>query len=192
MELTDRFARAAAEAARLHRGQMRKGSGTPYVAHLLAVAALALEHGADEDEAIAALLHDAVEDQGGEATRERIARRFGERAAAIVAGCSDAVDLPKPPWLPRKEAFVARLPGESRSVRLVTACDKLHNARSLMRDLLEHGEAVWSRFHGGREGTLWFYRTVAQVYDGPAGAELPAALLRELREALRALEEAAA
>src|SRR5205085_11747027 len=124
MSLTQRFEEALAFAARLHKSQLRKGTGVPYVSHLLAVAGIALEHGADEDEAIAALLHDAIEDQGGAATREEIRRRFGDRVVGIVDGCSDTDVSPKPPWRERKEAYIAHVRDASPSVRLVSAADK--------------------------------------------------------------------
>ena len=135
MTLSPCFDDALVFASRLHAGQLRKGTPVPYVAHLLAVTATVLEHGGDEDEAIAALLHDAVEDQGGAATRAKIRRRFGENVAAIVDGCTDADTIPKPPWQQRKEAYLAHLVGEtSPSVRLVSSADKLHNVRSIIAD----------------------------------------------------------
>jgi GTP pyrophosphokinase len=148
MILTERFEEALAFAARLHNAQVRKGTGIPYVSHLLAVASIALEHGADEDEAIAALLHDAVEDQGGDTARQEIRRRFGERVAAIVDGCTDAETTPKPPWRERKERYVAHVADAPPSVRLVSAADKLHNARAILADLRATGDAVWGRFKG--------------------------------------------
>ncbi len=150
-------------AAQLHAGQVRKGSGTPYIAHLLAVTSLVLEHDGDEDEATAALLHDAAEDQGGEATLAEIRRRFGPAVAEIVEGCSDTMATPKPSWRARKEAFLARLPHASPSVRLVSTADKLHNARTILADLRMMGDAVWDRFQGGREGTLWYHRSLVEI-----------------------------
>ena len=150
-------------AAKLHREQRRKGSKVPYVSHLLAVASLVIEHGGDEDEAIAALLHDAIEDQGGPAARDRILRRFGGRVAKIVEGCTDSQAIPKPPWEERKRVYIARIGEESRSVRLVSAADKLHNARCILSDYRNLGEEVWRRFEGRREGTLWYYRSVADA-----------------------------
>src|SRR5205085_9487458 len=134
MALTARFEEALIFSTQLHASQSRKGSATPYIAHLLAVTALVLENGGNEDEAIAALLHDAIEDQGGVATREEIRRRFGDRVVEIVNGCTDAEVVPKPPWRPRKDAFIARLYEAPASVRLVVAADKLHNARSVLAD----------------------------------------------------------
>ena len=187
MLLSPDFDEALVFASRLHAGQLRKGSPTPYVAHLLAVTAIVLEHGGTEAEAIAALLHDAVEDQGGAATRAKIRRRFGEAVAAIVDVCTDAETEPKPPWRERKEAYVAHLVHASPSVRLVAAADKLHNARSILADyqrLGEHGEEIWSRFRVGRADTLWFYRAVV---DALRTAE-PTPVVEELTRAVDALE----
>ncbi|MBC8254524.1 MAG: HD domain-containing protein [Ardenticatenia bacterium] len=161
--LSTRFQEAMVYAAQLHAGQVRKGSGTPYIAHLLAVTSLVLEHDGDEDEATAALLHDAAEDQGGEATLAEIRRRFGPAVAEIVEGCSDTMATPKPSWRARKEAFLARLPHASPSVRLVSTADKLHNARTILADLRMMGDAVWDRFQGGREGTLWYHRSLVEI-----------------------------
>lgn len=133
MLLSSRFTEALSYVAALHAEQRRKVSGEPYLAHLLAVTAIVMEHGGNEDEAIAALLHDAAEDQGGTATPEEIRRRFGAAVAEIVEGCSDTVVSPKPPWRQRKEAHIARLRDASPSVRLVVAADKLHNVGSLAR-----------------------------------------------------------
>jgi GTP pyrophosphokinase len=167
--LTQRFADACSWAATLHQSQCRKANATPYVAHLLAVAAIVLEHGGDEDEAIAALLHDAIEDQGGHPTRQQIAERFGPRVAAIVEGATETDVEPKPPWRQRKEAHLARLANADRSVQLVVAADKLHNASSIIADHGRLGDAVWSHFRGGQAGTLWYYRAVAaSVPDAPA------------------------
>jgi GTP pyrophosphokinase len=168
------FESALKYASRLHAKQTRKGSGAPYISHLLAVAAIALEHGATEKEAIAALLHDAVEDQGGQETLDEIRRRYGKRVARIVAACSDTDQSPKPPWRERKEAYVERLRSEPYSVRLVVAADKLHNARHLLSSYRVQGEDLWSRFNGGRDGTLWYYRAVADALagDGQVADEL--------------------
>ena len=167
--LSERFEQALVFATRLHAGQVRKGTQIPYVSHLLGVASLALDHGADEDEAIAALLHDAVEDQGGQPTLEEIRRRFGDRVAEIVAGCTDADVLPKPPWRQRKEAYIAHLEHASPSGRLVSACDKLHNARAILNDYQNVGDALWTRFNGGRDGTLWYYRELVAAFRRHSG-----------------------
>lgn len=169
--LTDRFERALVHAARLHRDQRRKGSGVPYISHLLAVCALTIEYGGDEDEAIAALLHDAIEDQGGAAARADILRQFGPRVTEIVDGCTDSDESPKPPWRARKEAYIARVRNASASVKLVSACDKIHNARSLVMDYRVCGEALWARFTGLREGTLWYYRAMVGALGKAPGVE---------------------
>ncbi len=161
--MTSRLEHALVFAARLHREQQRKGSGVPYVSHLLAVAAIVMEHGGDEDEAIAALLHDAIEDQGGAKTREKILRRFGERVTGIVEGCTDSDTIPKPPWEARKRVYIRRLGEKSASVRLVCAADKLHNARSILSDYRNLDEEIWERFEGRKEGTLWYYRSVLDM-----------------------------
>ena len=187
MQLTARFSDALAYACQLHATQVRKGSGVPYVAHLLSVAALVLEHGASEDEAIAAVLHDAVEDQGGAAVRDEIAERFGSTVADIVDGCTDTDLEPKPPWQQRKEQYLDRLPDAGHSVQLVSAADKLHNARSLVEDFRRHGDALWPRFTAGKQGTLWYYRSVT---DALAGAQC-AALVEELDRVVSELERMA-
>jgi (p)ppGpp synthase/HD superfamily hydrolase len=163
--LTARFEEAVVYAVRLHAQQKRKGTEIPYASHLFAVASLVLEDGGDEDQAIAALLHDAAEDQGGRPTLEEIRRRFGDRVAAIVLGCTDSEIEPKPPWRARKEAYVAHLRNAPRDVLCVSVADKLHNARSILSDLKRHGGGLWSRFSGGRDGVLWYYRTLVRVYQ---------------------------
>lgn len=163
--LSERFSRALARAHHLHSGQVRKGRGTPYVGHLLAVAAHVLEAGGDEDEAIAALLHDAAEDQGGAGTLADIRSEFGDRVADIVDSCSDTLETPKPPWRRRKETYIAHLDNASQSVLLVVAADKVHNCADTLRDFLVEGDAVWDRFKAGREQTLWFYHSVLEVLE---------------------------
>ena len=175
MILSDRFDEAVALAHHLHRAQRRKGGDIPYLAHLLGVTALVLEYGGDEDEAIAALLHDAVEDQGGAATLALIRDQFGERVAEIVDGCSDTDQVPKPPWHERKVAYLAHLEHASDSMRLVSLADKIHNARALVRDYQRIGEELWPRFKGGgRDGTLWYFRAAADLF-GRLGPAEPAA-----------------
>jgi (p)ppGpp synthase/HD superfamily hydrolase len=163
MGLTARFEEALVFATQLHAEQTRKGTTVPYIAHLLAVASIVLENDGNEDEAIAALLHDAIEDQGGAATREEIRRRFGDTVVAIVDGCTDAEILPKPPWRARKEAYIAHLHHASPSMLLVSAADKLHNARTVLADYRVLGDDIWQRFNGGKEGTLWYYRSVTNA-----------------------------
>jgi len=180
---TARFESAMAYAHQVHQGQRRKGTGIPYIAHVLGVAAIAMEYGAGEDEAIGALLHDAAEDGGGEATLAEIRARFGDAVADIVLGCSDSlVEDPedKLPWQARKENYLAHLENASRSVCLVSAADKLHNVRSIIRDYREHGDEVWERFQGRRDGTLWYYETVAHTllrrYRSPLTRDLQTAV----------------
>jgi (p)ppGpp synthase/HD superfamily hydrolase len=187
MLLSDRYRDALDLMFELHRAQSRRGSGVPYVAHLLGVSSLALEHGADEDEAIAALLHDAAEDQGGEATLSVIRRRFGDRVADIVAGCSDSLESAKPPWRERKERYLRHLASASSSVHLVSGCDKLYNARCILADHRCLGAALWPRFSGGRDGTLWYYRSLARIF-----AEAGSPVAGELNEVVAAIDRAAA
>ncbi|CAA9446540.1 MAG: GTP pyrophosphokinase [uncultured Rubrobacteraceae bacterium] len=169
MPYTERLDDALVYAADLHRDQTRKGTGVPYVTHLLAVAAIAGENGGTEDEVVAALLHDAPEDAGGEAQLAKIRARFGDTVAEIVAGCTDTYEDPKPPWRERKEEYIAHLSGAPASVRLVSAADKLHNARSVLADYRAIGEDLWGRFTGGRDGTLWYYRAVADALAKAGG-----------------------
>lgn len=188
MNLSARFEKALVYATRLHDGQHRKGKPVPYLAHLLGTASIALEFGANEDEAIAALLHDAVEDQGGVATREQIRRRFGDAVAKIVDGCTDSDTIPKPPWRARKEAYIAHLHTASPSVRLVSAADKLHNARAILRDFRTLGEALWERFAGGKAGTLWYYRALVEAFREDSAMPL----VEELDRVVTELERLAA
>ena len=186
--LSQRFEQALVYAAILHSGQGRKGTPVPYVSHVLSVAALALENGANEDEAIAALLHDAVEDAGGAPRLEDIRCRFGQTVAEIVAGCTDTDETPKPPWEERKRRYIAQLAHGSDSVKLVSCADKVHNARSIVADLREHSEAIWSRFTTGKSGTLWYYRTLVETYQ-QHGA--PKRLLDELVRTVEEMERLA-
>lgn len=182
MPLTARFDQALVVASELHREQRRKGGDVPYVSHLLAVCAIVLEHGGDEDEAIAALLHDGPEDQGGEATLALIGSRFGERVRSIVAACSDTFETPKPPWLQRKEAYLEHLSrGEvSRSALLVSAADKLHNLITTVDDLQAQGPAFWGRFNSTAEQQLWYYRSLASVYRDRLGGRLADAVAAQV------------
>jgi (p)ppGpp synthase/HD superfamily hydrolase len=163
--LDSRFEEALIFATRLHSSQTRKGKNLPYISHLLAVTALVFQAGGDEDEVIAALLHDAVEDQGGLQTLDEIRRRFGERVAMIVEGCSDSLGEPKPPWLERKTRYLAHLATAPVEVRRVSLADKLHNARTILTDLEEYGESTWTRFNGGRQGSLWYYQSLLEIFQ---------------------------
>ncbi len=185
--LGQRFEDALVFAARLHARQIRKGSEVPYIAHLIGVASIALEYGADEDEAIAGLLHDAIEDQGGPDAKKEIELRFGDRVAEIVEGCTDADVTPKPPWRQRKEAYLAHIRDASASVRLVSCSDKLHNARAILKDLRIHGDALWDRFRGGKEGTLWYYRSLADAFE----EVFPSPLTEELERVVSGIEKLA-
>ncbi len=164
MNLSPKFENALHYAVLVHAHQVRKGSGTPYIAHLLGVASIALENGANEGEAIAALLHDAGEDAGGDGRIADIRHRFGDAVADIVQGCTDAVTIPKPPWRKRKEDYIAHVSTVSASVRLVSASDKLYNARAILADFRQVGDEVWTRFKGGKDGTLWYYRSLITAF----------------------------
>ncbi|MDR3522146.1 MAG: HD domain-containing protein [Acidocella sp.] len=174
-----RLAEAAAFTMAIHADQCRKGSKTPYISHLLGVASIVLEFGGDEDQAIAGLLHDAIEDQGAE-QEPLIEARFGPRVAAIVRGCTDADTFPKPPWRARKEAYIAHLETTGPDVWLVSCADKLYNARAIVTDLRALGDAMFSRFTGGKDGTLWYYRKLAEVF----GRVFPRILSTELSVAV--------
>ncbi|HLL23968.1 MAG TPA: HD domain-containing protein [Kofleriaceae bacterium] len=195
--LGPRFATALSYAATLHATQLRKGTRTPYVSHLLAVAALAIEYGANEDEAIAALLHDSIEDQGGPEVRRRITALFGPLVADIVEGCTDTDVMPKPPWRERKERYIAHVTHTSPSVRLVSMCDKLHNARALIMDLRGKRADLWSRFSAGRDETCWYYRQLVNAFRTALAGDPPSSLrmtelLEELAQTVDSLERESA
>lgn len=157
------LAEAAAWAIEMHGDQVRKATGIPYVSHLFAVAALAMEYGADEDQTVAALLHDVIEDTP--AGFDDVNDRFGQRVAAIVESCSDSHGEPKPAWWERKRAYVHHV-GEMRSDALiVTMADKLHNAQSIRRDLLAQGLAMFARFTAADpEDQLWYFEALVEKY----------------------------
>lgn len=165
--LTARLAQALALAIEAHTGQKRKGTQIPYIAHLLGVAAIALEYGADEDQATAALLHDAVED-GGADYAKRIREQFGDRVADIVAGCTDGVPDAmgqKGDWETRKVSYLAHLQKAHDDVLLVSGSDKLHNARAIVEDLTRIGPKVFERFTAGQEKTLWYYESLSEIFE---------------------------
>jgi (p)ppGpp synthase/HD superfamily hydrolase len=164
VRLSRQFEKALVYATRIHGGQLRKKTKIPYIAHILGVTAIALEYGANETEAIGALLHDAVEDCGGAKRLRDIERKFGKAVAKIVDGCTDTDQIPKPPWRERKEKYIAHLAKASASTRLVSASDKLHNGRAILRNLRDEGDSIWSRFNGGKEGTLWYYRSLVSAF----------------------------
>ncbi|NJK28761.1 MAG: HD domain-containing protein [Acaryochloris sp. RU_4_1] len=182
--LSDRFAQALTYAHQLHQTQARKGSEIPYISHLLAVAALVLEDGGDEDQAIAALLHDAVEDQGGVTTLEAIRRYFGDHVAELVWACSDAATFPKPPWRERKQAYLKHLKQASPEVLRIAIADKLHNSRSLLFDLQRVGSQVWSRFNAPPADILWFHKRFLEISQD----QQPGPLVTELSQVLDQIE----
>ena len=163
--LSERFQRAFMKAFTLHGEQLRKASQTPYITHLMTVASLVLENGGSEDQAIAALLHDAVEDAGGLDTLEEIREEFGQHVADLVDGCTDSYAHPKEEWEPRKVAYLEKLKNASDEVKLISLADKIHNARSILRDLHLSGESTWEKFKGKKAGTLWYYQSLAKIFD---------------------------
>ena len=184
VKLGPRFLKGFLFAAEKHAGQTRKTTTIPYIAHLMGVASLVLEFGGDEDMAIAALLHDVVEDCGGAPMLKEVRRRFGNRVAKIVDGCTDSDIDPKPPWRGRKDTYLRHLKSADAETRLVSAADKLNNARSILSDYREAGESIWARFNGGCEGTLWYYRALVQEFK----RSKPNRLMRELELAVQELE----
>jgi (p)ppGpp synthase/HD superfamily hydrolase len=178
----EKFEDALIYATQLHREQWRKGSEVPYITHLLAVAAIVGENDGTENEVIAALLHDVPEDRGGKDRLEDIRARYGDEVAEIVDGCTDTYEDPKPDWQPRKKAYIAHVAKAPPSVRLVSAADKLHNARSILADLRAVGDELWDRFTGGKEGTLWYYRALVEAYAGNGSKPVVEELDRVVRE----------
>ena len=164
-KLGPRLQRAFRYAAEKHYGQTRKQTAVPYLSHLMAVASLVLEAGGDEDMAIAALLHDVVEDCGGMPRLREVRKQFGPRVAKIVEGCTDAYVVPKPEWLERKKNYLREVKHADAETRLVSAADKLHNVRTILADYRQDGESVWKRFSGKKEGTLWYYRALSDEYQ---------------------------
>jgi len=187
--LGPRFAAALSFATQLHATQLRKGTSVPYVSHLLAVTAISIEHGAVEDEAIAAVLHDAIEDQGQHETKRRIGELFGPVVLEIVVDCSDTEVTPKPPWHDRKRRYHAHVRQASPSARLVSMSDKLHNARSLIADLRLHQDALWDRFNAGRDDSLWNYRELVSAYRVGHATRPDPRLPRLLDELARTVDE---
>lgn len=182
--LGELFERALCFATRAHNGHWRKGSTIPYISHPLQVAGIALEYGADEEQAAAALLHDVIEDTP--TTRAEIRGEFGPRVADIVWACSDTDDHEaKGAWRPRKEAYFADLRQEGPDAALVSCSDKVHNARSIVADLRLAGPDFFERFTGKRDGTLWYYRSLVEIFEG---LDVPAGLLGELRTAVESME----
>jgi (p)ppGpp synthase/HD superfamily hydrolase len=185
VRLSPKFEKALVYATRIHGGQLRKKTRIPYIAHILGVTAIAMEYGATETEAIGALLHDAVEDCGGAKRLRDIERKFGKAVAKIVDGCTDTDQTPKPPWLIRKKAYIAHLRHAPVSTQIVSAADKLHNLRAILMDYRTEHDKLWSRFNGGKEGTLWYYAALLEAFHG--GKRL-APFLAKLDRTLTALE----
>jgi (p)ppGpp synthase/HD superfamily hydrolase len=183
-KLGRRFEQALKLAMQLHRKQKRKISRTPYFSHLMEVAALVLQDGGSEDQAITALLHDAAEDQGGRAILQQIKRQFGNDVAEMVEACSDSLDLVKSPWQERKERHLAHLQNAPQGAYRVLLADKICNGRSLLRNLRQDGPRVWGYFNGGKEGTLWYYRAMYQLLS----AKQPGVLADELRWVIEEIE----
>lgn len=184
--LSQRFSHALAYAFRLHQSQFRKGSTVPYISHLMSVAALVLEDGGDEDAAIAALLHDAVEDQGGNATRNEIEQQFGDAVLRIVDACTESDETPKPSWEQRKLQAIAQLQQAEPAIQRVIIADKLHNLRCIWADWQRQGDRVWQRFNASPADILWFYRACLDA----VGDRFSSPMLSELRTLLKSLESA--
>lgn len=185
-----RFQEALRFAVELHAAQSRKGTSIPYIGHLLGVCSIVIDAGGSEDEVIASLLHDGPEDQGGLATLERIRRRFGDRVAEIVEHCSDTFEEHKPPWRDRKERYLETLRScEDESVYLVSAADKLHNLRAILKDYREIGDLLWPRFSApsGKVDVLWYYEALLQRYESGPFRPRSRWVLRDLRETLAAV-----
>ncbi len=190
--LTERIAHALALAIEAHDGQKRKGTEIPYIAHPMGVASIALDHGADEDQAMAALLHDAVED-GGQHYAKIIRDQFGDRVADIVDGCTDGVPDTngiKEAWLPRKERYIAHLKTSSDDVLLVSGSDKLHNARAIVEDILNIGPSVFDRFTATQAQTIWYYESLAEIFS-KRGTPIAKSLADTVRRIKQLAEETA-
>src|SRR4029450_11894817 len=166
MQLSRHFEKALTYATRVHGGQLRKKTRIPYIAHILGAAAIAMEYGAKETEAIAALLNEGVGGCGGGKRLREIERKFGKHVARIVEGCTDTDQTTKPPWLERKKAYVAHVRHAPMPTKLVSASDKLHNVRAILMDYRKEGERLWSRFNGGKQGALWYYRALVNAFTG--------------------------
>jgi (p)ppGpp synthase/HD superfamily hydrolase len=164
-DLGPRLEEAFRYAAGKHAGQTRKQTAVPYLSHLMAVASLVLEAGGDEDMAIAALLHDVVEDCGGMPRLHEVREQFGQRVARIVEGCTDSFGEPKPEWVERKKDYLREVKHADARTRLVSASDKLHNVRTILADYRQDREAIWSRFSGKKDGTLWYYRALSDEFQ---------------------------
>jgi GTP pyrophosphokinase len=181
--LSGRFDEAILYAHEVHAAQQRKGTNAPYIGHLMGVSSIVLDDGGSEDEAIAALLHDAAEDQGGRARLDDIRRRFGDAVARIVEDCTDSWDMPKRPWAERKQAYVEHVRSLDRSSLRVSAADKVHNAYAILRDLRKSGETVWERFSAAPDDVMSYYEQLVRSYREAGGG----ALVDELDRIVRAI-----
>jgi (p)ppGpp synthase/HD superfamily hydrolase len=180
--LTPQFEAALVYATQLHAQQRRKVTHTPYIAHLLSVTALVLEDGGSEEEAIAALLHDAVEDQGGATTRAEIHRRFGSNVTAIIDGCTEPEQIPSMTWKEHKQLYLEQLRHGSPQVRRVALADKLHNARTLLINWRLAGESIWSEFRGGKENVLWLHEALLELFHQKSNSWMVEELEQVIKE----------
>lgn len=191
-QCTPRLIQAFQFAAHEHRCQLRKGTKIPYISHLMSVSALVMENGGDENQAIAGLLHDVIEDANPPTNvpqiRKAILKLFGPRVLSLVEGCTDGeanAAWEKSSWRERKEIYLEHLQHESEELLLVSCCDKLHNARAILTDLLTHGNVLFDRFKGRQTGTLWYYRTLVTIFE----KQLPGIVaVRELANTVKAIE----
>jgi len=188
MKYSDKFTQALSFAAILHNGQLRKGTQIPYISHLLSVSVIVMRNGGDEEQAIAALLHDSVEDQGGINLLSDIESKFGARVAKIVRQCSDSFEKQKPPWDQRKKAYVASIAHKSDDAILISKADKVDNARTILNNYRKIGEKLWERFRRGREGNLWYYRACVDAFGNRSNSDL----YQELADLVSQIEDIAA
>lgn len=194
-QYTPRLIQAFQFAAHEHRYQLRKGTKIPYISHLMSVSALVMENGGDEDQAIAGLLHDVIEDADPPSSvpqiRKAILELFGPRVLSLVEGCTDGeagADGEKSPWRERKETYLEHLQYKPEELLLVSCCDKLHNARAILTDLTTYGNVLFDRFTGRQAGTLWYYRTLVTIFE----KRLPSIVaVRELANTVTAIERLA-
>jgi (p)ppGpp synthase/HD superfamily hydrolase len=179
--LTRRFDEAFAYAHDVHGTQTRKGTGVPYLGHLMGVASIVIDDGGTEEEAIAALLHDAPEDRGGRQRLDEIRGRFGEAVARIVEDCTDSWTMPKAPWLDRKREYAEHARTLAPASLRVSAADKVHNAYAILRDLRNIGDGTWARFNAGPDDILAYYQSLIRSYREAGGGRLVDELDRIVR-----------
>ena len=170
--LTARFDEAFRYAHEAHGDHTRKGTGAPYIGHLMGVTSIVLDDGGDEDEAIGTLLHDAAEDAGGRERVEDIRPRFGDKVAGIVEDCTDSWETPKRPWAERKQAYVQHARHLAPPSLRVSAADKVHNTYNILRDLRNHGDIVWTRFNAGPDDVMAYYSGLVRAYRESGGGHL--------------------